>query len=33
MEAVYEVVSNNITPEQAIRALMQIQTGAEIDHE
>lgn len=33
MEAVYEVVSNNITPEQAIRSLMQIQTGAEIDHE
>ncbi len=33
MEAGYEVVSNNITPEQAIRALMQIQTGAEIDHE
>lgn len=33
MEAVHEVVSNNITPEQAIRALMQIQTGAEIDHE
>jgi glycerol-3-phosphate dehydrogenase (NAD(P)+) len=33
MEAVQEVVSNNITPEQAIRNLMQIHTGAEIDHE
>ncbi len=33
MEAVYEVVSNNITPGQAIKSLMQIQTGAEIDHE
>lgn len=32
MEAVQEVVSNNITPEQAIRNLMRIQTGAEIDH-
>ncbi len=33
MEAVYEVVSNNITPEQAIRNLMQVHTGAEIDHQ
>jgi glycerol-3-phosphate dehydrogenase (NAD(P)+) len=33
MEAVQEVVSNNITPEQAISNLMQIHTGAEIDHE
>lgn len=33
MEAVYEVVSNNITPEQAIRNLMQIHTGAEIEHQ
>lgn len=32
MEAVYEVVSNTITPEQAIRSLMQISTGAEMDH-
>ena len=32
MEAVQEVVSNNITPEQAITALMKIHTGAEIDH-
>lgn len=32
MEAVHEVVSNNITPEQAITALMKIHTGAEIDH-
>jgi glycerol-3-phosphate dehydrogenase (NAD(P)+) len=32
MEAVYEVVSNNITPKQAIKSLMQINTGAEIDH-
>ena len=33
MEAVYEVVSNNITPEQAIRNLMQVHTGAEIEHQ
>ena len=32
MEAVYEVVSNTITPEQAIKSLMQISTGAEMDH-
>ena len=32
MEAVQEVVSNNITPEQAIKSLMQIHTGAEIEH-
>lgn len=33
MEAVYEVISNNITPAQAIRNLMQVHTGAEIDHQ
>lgn len=32
MEAVQEVVSNNITPAQAITQLMKIHTGAEIDH-
>lgn len=32
MEAVQEVVSNNITPEMAIKSLMQIHTGAEIEH-
>lgn len=32
MEAVHEVVSNKITPEQAIKNLMQIHTGAEIEH-
>lgn len=32
MEAVQEVVSNNITPVQAITSLMKIHTGAEIEH-
>jgi glycerol-3-phosphate dehydrogenase (NAD(P)+) len=32
MEAVHEVVSNTITPHQAITNLMKIHTGAEIDH-
>lgn len=32
LEAVQEVVSNNITPKQAITNLMKIHTGAEIDH-
>jgi len=32
MEAVQEVVSNNITPDMAIKSLMQIHTGAEIEH-
>jgi len=32
MEAVQDVVSNTITPNQAITNLMKIHTGAEIDH-
>ena len=32
MEAVQDVVSNTITPHQAITNLMKIHTGAEIDH-
>jgi glycerol-3-phosphate dehydrogenase (NAD(P)+) len=32
MEAVKDVVSNTISPQQAIVGLMKIHTGAEIDH-
>ena len=33
MEAVAEVVTNTITPTEAIIQLMRINTGAEIDHQ
>jgi glycerol-3-phosphate dehydrogenase len=32
MEAVCDVVTSKITPQQAFISLMRIQTGAEIDH-
>ena len=32
MEAVCDVVTSKISPQQAILNLMKIQTGAEIDH-
>jgi len=32
MEAVQDVVSNTITPHQAIINLMKVHTGAEIDY-